>query len=159
MPIDLNTLVEDVGVFMQDDTQFNLLRNGREFSPGQIRVAVRMMVADFNLANYISSFVLADLPDNLYSMAIYGTIYHLMNSAAILQTRNHLPYNDSGLSVGEWAKSGEYQALANQFKGMFDQSAVNYKWSYNMSQGFGGVLTEYSQTSGWASIYGHSLDN
>lgn len=157
MGLNMAELAEDVRVFMQDDPILNRLLGRREFGPASVKLAIRMMISDFNQVNFVSGFTPATFPDNTLTLQIYGTVYHLMNSATVLQTRNHLPYNDSGLSVGQFAKSGEYSGLADRFKPLFDEKALQVKWDINVYMGSGGVMSEYSYFGGWATVYGHTL--
>jgi hypothetical protein len=71
--------------------------------------------------------------------------------------RNHLPYNDGGLSVGQFAKSGEFSGLADRLRQMFVDDATQLKWSINVLEGFGGVLSPYYYYNGWAHTWGHPL--
>ena len=157
MAIDQDELIGAVREMLRDDPQLNVLLGRREFSAGVMKVAVRMMVSEFNRINWVSTFAVETFPDNTYDVQIYGTIYHLLNSAACLNVRNHLPYKDSGLSVAQWSKSGEYAGLAERFRAIFTEGATQIKWAMNIEQGFGGVMSEYAFTAGWSTVYGHSF--
>jgi hypothetical protein len=148
--IELERLVRDVREFIQDDPRLNVLIRKLEFGDALIKLAVRMMVDEFNHINWRSNFEFRTFPPHTTDIQLYGTIFHLMNSGAILQTRNHLPYNDAGLSVAQFAKSGEYTALANQFGHQFKQSALNLKYQMNLEMGWGGVSSEYAYYGGYA---------
>lgn len=157
MPFKPEQLIKDVIEFMQDDPQLNVLLNKREFGPGMHKIAVKMMVAAFNRVNFVSQFTPESFPNGTDDVQIYGMIYHLLNSAALLQVRNHLPYNDAGMSVAQFSKSGEYSGLGDRFKALFEEGALNVKYDINIAMGMGGVLSEYSYFGGWATVYGHSF--
>ena len=159
MAIDVALLTKDVQDFLQDDPQLNVLLGKREFSPAMVRLAIRMMVDDFNQVNFVSGYTEKDFPTSTLNLQVYGTIYHLLNSATTLQLRNHLPYNDSGLSVAQFSKSGEYAAVADRFKALFDEKALQVKYDINVRAGEGNVPSEYSYGSNWANIAGYTLDN
>jgi len=151
----VDDLVRDVQEFLQDHPQLNVLIRKNEFGPALIKIAVRLMVDSFNRANWRSNFTPATFPDNTFDIQLYGTISHLMSSAAALQTRNHLPYSSGGTSIAQFAKSGEYTALMNQFSQMFKESAMALKYQMNLEQGWGGVPSEYSYYGGFAFAEGH----
>jgi hypothetical protein len=147
--IDESRLVEEVSDFLQDYPAFNVLTRKPEFPPTLIKLAIQMMVDSFNRVNYRTRYTKESFPDFTKDIQLYGTIFHLLNSAAALQTRNHLPYNDAGLSVAQFSKSGEYLALANHFKSMFDKEALALKYEMNLEGGWGGVASEYSFYGGY----------
>lgn len=156
MSIDVGELVGEVTTFLQDHPALNVLRRKQEFTPGLIKLAIQMMIDHFNQINWRSLFTAEDFPSGTKNIQIYGVVLHLMNSAAGLQTRNHLPYNDAGLSVAEFAKSGEYLGLANQFKAIFEQQSLALKYELNLEMGWGGVPSEYSYYGGYANFLGNS---
>lgn len=155
MAINVEELRKMVVAFCQDDPTLNVITRKREFSDPLITLSIRLMVSDFNRIHVTSYFSVKDFPGGTESIQLYGTIYHLLNSATLLQVRNHLTYNDSGLSVGQFAKSGEYSGIADRFKGMFEQAALQVKYDYNISQGYGSMPSEYSYFGGFASFFGH----
>ena len=140
----------DVTVYLQDHPRLNVLLRTRQFTPALIRIAAKMMMAAFNKVNWVSGYRLEDLGDELYDVLINGTIFQLFNSETALQVRNHLPYNDAGLSVAEFSKSGEYASLAGGFEARFKEGALQWKYERNIMQGFGGVMSEYSMYGGYA---------
>ena len=62
MAIDVALLTKDVQDFLQDDPQLNVLLGKREFSPAMVRLAIRMMVDDFNQVNFVSGYTEKDFP-------------------------------------------------------------------------------------------------
>ncbi len=152
MPINLTTLTADVAEFMQDDPRLNVLLRKVEFRESLVKLAIRMMIDHFNHINWRSFFTEGDFPDNTLDIQIYGTVYHLFGSAAILQVRNHLPYNDAGLSVAQFSKSGEYSGLGAGFKSHFENMALALKYEINLEMGWGGVASEYSFYGGYANF-------
>ena len=158
MAIQVEELKGMVVAFCQDDPQLNTVIRRREFSDPLIRLSITLMVADFNQIHISSNFTIKSFPPGTESLQLYGTIYHLLNSATLLQVRNHLPYNDSGLSVAQFAKSGEYAGIADRFKALFEQRALQVKYDLNLFQGYGGLPSEYAWFGGFATIFGHATD-
>lgn len=158
MAIDAENLRKMVIAFCQDDPMLNTVIRRREFTDPLIRLAIILMVSDFNSIHIPTGFTVKSFPTGTESIQLYGTIYHLLNSAVLLQVRNHLPYNDAGLSVAEFAKSGEYSGIADRFKAMFEERALSLKYDYNISQGYGCVSSEYAWFGGFATIFGHSTE-
>lgn len=155
MAFKVDDLIRDIQEFLQDHPQLNVLIRKNEFGPALIKIAIRMMVDDFNQINWRSQFTPRDFPSSTFNIQMYGTVFHLMNSASTLQTRNHLPYSSGGTSIAQFAKSGEYQQLANQFKKEFKDAALALKYQMNLEQGWGGVSSEYSTHGGYAFADGH----
>lgn len=155
MAFKVDDLVRDVQEFLQDHPQLNVLIRKNEFGPALIKIAIRMMVDHFNQINWRSTFTAASFPENTFNIQMYGTVFHLMNSASALQTRNHLPYSSGGTSIAQFAKSGEYQALAQKFGDEFRNAALALKYQMNLEQGWGGAPSEYSYYGGFAFADGH----
>jgi hypothetical protein len=149
-------LAELVTEFLQDEPQLNVLLNKREFSPSLVKLAIRLMVSSFNRNHFVTAYTSGDFPDGTLEVQIYGTIFHLLQSASLLQVRNHLPYNDAGLSVAQFSKSGELMGLAERFKAQFEESALQIKYDLNIFLGWGGVLSEYAYYGGFAMLYSHA---
>lgn len=157
MAIDVDGLVEEVTTFLQDDPLVNVLIRRSEFSEDLVKLAVQMMIDAFNQINWRSRFTAGDFPEATKNIQIYGTAGHLFLSAAALQTRNNLPYNDAGTTVAEFGKSGEYSALAQTYIGYFEKYALALKYEMNLAMGWGGTPSEYSYYGGYANFLGNTV--
>lgn len=62
----------------------------------------------------------------------WGVIAFLLDSEAILNTRNTLPYNDGGTHVDENAKAGPYSQMAINYWQKFDLGLRDAKLRYNL---------------------------
>ena len=62
----------------------------------------------------------------------FGVIAFLLDSEAILNIRNTLPYSDSGTHVDENAKAGPYTNMAINYWGKFDQGLKELKLKQNL---------------------------
>lgn len=157
MAINTQQLMEDIRAFIQDHPELNVLLNKREFSKTQLALAIRMMIAQFNRIHYLTRYTDRSFPEDAsIDLQIFGSVSNLLKSNAVMNVRNHLPYNDGGLSVGQFAKSGEYTGVADMFNSAFVEGATQLKWSINVEEGFGGVSSPY-RYDGWAWSWGHPL--
>lgn len=159
MAVNVQKLIRDVKDFLQDEPILNVLLDRREFSDTMVKLAIRLMISDFNRLVFASRYNEASFPPEEQSFVsqLYGTVYHLLNMGATLQIRNHLPYNDGGTSVGQFSKSGEYLGVAERFKELFIEAGTQLKYDINIEMGYGGVSTEYAYFGGWSTIHGHSF--
>jgi hypothetical protein len=95
------SFIQSVRGFMRDHPELNRLVKGRESSDRQIAWAVIDALSEFNGTPHFTTYTLDNLLDRgLYSLMLRMTVVSLMESIAILQTRNHLNYSDGGISVG-----------------------------------------------------------
>jgi hypothetical protein len=111
----LQELITDFRVRMaDDDPEKNIINKKMEYySDDQIVRFLKLAIKDINSgypATKYTIFTLTQRGDD--DLIVEGAIIFSLMSEGILQLRNQMDYNDSGLSIAMFNKSGMYQGWA-----------------------------------------------
>ena len=124
----LNKMVNMVTSYIKDDVAANKLLGKRQFSPGQVRLAIQIGFDRMDNTPPMLSWLKAErYPLHLILKA---SAVQLLETAKIVDVRNSLPYQDSGLTVKDTHEE-LYRALLNYFNS-FMQELANWKMSVNI---------------------------
>jgi len=136
-----------VRMFMRDYAELNRVIDGEESSPRMVAWAVLDAIDDYNTTPpLIGQFGVANFPSR--SLLRIGAVAHLMESIAILATRNYISFSDGGTSVSFTARLPHVTNLAQMFRNQWEQKLLRLKVAQNIAAGFGGgVHSEYILTS------------
>lgn len=138
--------VNDIKIFLRDGAEVNMLLEGVETSPLMIEWAIDQTVEEYNLhPPHIGDVIFATYPS--VALLRMGTIINVLMSAGLLQTRNQLTYNDGGISVSIFNKTGLYQSWIRLFRERYDQQLLRIKRAKNAENAYGGVHSEYLTAS------------
>jgi len=135
-----------VRAHMRNYPELNRLVRGVESTDRQIAWAVVDAVSDFNGTPHFTSKTLDDLlAKGQYSLMLRLTIISLLESIALLQTRNHLNYSDGGISVGVNDKTPMLMNWLQLYKGETQQKLQRVKVAMNIEDVLGepGVHSEF----------------
>lgn len=103
----LRSYVNAIRFYINDYPTTNALLGEEESGDGKIMLAINMTLDDFNTScPWSANYTVDNFPS--FSLLIEGAVIHLLRSAGILQSRNHLNYSAGGLSVGIWDKAKDY---------------------------------------------------
>jgi hypothetical protein len=143
-----NSFIQTVRLFMRDHTQLNRLIKGEESSDRMIAWAILDFLSDFaGTPPPLGYYTLDQLLEMYYqSFALRGTVVALLQSVGLLQTRNHLPFSDGGISLEVSNKAPMWMQWIRDFQNKYEQEKVARKISMNISQMFGnpsGICSEY----------------
>lgn len=130
----------------RDLPELNRLVRGVESTDRQIAWAIVDAVSEFNGTPHFTSFSLDELlHKGQYSLMLRLTLISLIESVALLQTRNHLNYSDGGISVGVNDKTPMLMNWLNLFKSETQQKLQRVKVAINIESVLGepGVHSEY----------------
>jgi hypothetical protein len=128
--------------FMRDYPELNRLIAGTESSNRQIVWAIMDTLDDFNTEPPFTNFSMTTFPS--MSLLIRGVVCSLLESIGLLQTRNHLSFNDGGLQVGVNDKTPFIQAWLQLFRNSYEDKKKKIKVAYNIESAWGGgVGSEY----------------
>lgn len=131
---------------MRDYPELNRLVRGVESTDRQIAWAIVDAVSEFNGTPHFTSLSLDRiLAKGQYSLMLRLTIISLVESVALLQTRNHLNYSDGGISVGVNDKTPMLMSWLQLYKGETQQKMQRVKVAMNIEDVLGapGVASEY----------------
>ena len=103
-------------------------------------------VSEFNGTPHFTSKTLDQLlAKGLFHLMLRMTIKSLLESIAILQTRNHLNYSDGGISVGVNDKAPMLMNWIQMYDGVVQQKLQRAKVAMNIEEVLGepGVHSEF----------------
>jgi len=129
--------IQDIRTHMRDVEQRNDLLERVEFTDKEIEKALQFAVDRFQM---IPPFVQTSIPR---ALVILGTMAQLLTAEAIAQARNHLNYQDAGISVSTDDKWSAYLQLGEQLRAQFESAAEQVKVSQNAEEAFGGSHSPY----------------
>ena len=142
--------VHVVRSFCRDFPEVNRLVRGVESSDRQIAWAVADALDDFNGTPHITDYSLDNLLQRHQShLLVRMTAINLIESVALLQTRNHLNYSDGGLNVGVNDKTNMLMSWLQLFKNEVEQKKTRVKLAFNIEEALSsyGVHSEYWATN------------
>lgn len=148
--------VAGVRLYLRDHSALNRLIKGQETNDRMIAWCVLDAISDFNgTPPQIGTYTFTGMMQlNLQSLLRKGTVVRILESVGLLQTRNHLPFNDGGLSVAVSDKAPLLQAWIDRLKMEWQSSMKETKIALNIESlldGGAGVASEYFAISGWYS--------
>mgnify|MGYP001569620394 CR=1 FL=1 len=150
--------VQIVRAKLRDYPELNRLIAGRETSDREIAMALMEAVSDFNTTPpLIGTYTVVGFPSQ--DLLINGAVIVILESAGLLQTRNHAVYNDPGV-VATSDKGPAYMQWANLFRSTYEQKKVRLKRALNLQAAMGsaqGVSSEFLEINGYFDdVYGDS---
>lgn len=141
-----SNFVQEVRLFVRDYPELNRLLRGVESSDRMVACAVLDAVDEFNGTPQHTNMSLEELLDIHQGFLIKRmAVIALLESVALLQTRNHLNYSDGGLNVGVNDKGPMLLNWVQYFRGSVEQKLQRTKVQLNIQGVFGssGVSSEY----------------
>ena len=144
----MQAFVALVREYTRDHPELNRLVRGEESSDRQIAWAVLDALEDINGTPPITYFSLDELlAKQQKSLLLRMTTIALIESVAMLQTRNHINGSDGGISTGINDKTPMLMNWLQYLKGSTEQAKLRFKVAHNISQIIGpgntGVHSEY----------------
>ncbi len=143
----MNQAVAMIRVYMRDFPELNRIIEGEESSDRMIAWAVIDTLDDYiTTPPLLGSFRLAQFPSR--SLLLRGAVAHLLESVAILATRNFISFSDGGTQVSFTANIPHLRDIGREMRNMYETKKMRLKVAQNLSQGFGaGVHSDYVITS------------
>lgn len=153
---EFSRFVAGVRLYLRDHSALNRLIKGQETNDRMIAWCVMDAISDFNgVPPLIGAYTFdAMMQLSLQSTLRIGTVIRVLESVGLLQTRNHLPFNDGGLSVAISDKAPLLQSWIDRLKADWDARVRQTKIGLNIESlldGGAGVASEYFAISGWYS--------
>ena len=120
--------------------------NGRqqEFTNSQILKLFERAIKDLNKGSPPTHYTIFDFPDE--GLLVDGAVIFSLIAKGLLQLRNQIDVNDSGLSVGLFRKTGQYQGWAGFLLQTYLQDKVDFKrglLARRHDAGFVGIGSEF----------------
>lgn len=141
-------LIEDLRTLIRDKPEFNRIletRENRELSDGELSLALRLGLSEFNTTAPRTGLTFANVPESIILIA------GLLQAATILglgHTRNEFNYTSGGVSIRVFDKTPHYQNWFNILSTKYERDKYNYKIYLNINASLGvSVPSEYSSVS------------
>ena len=151
LPPYIRDLIQAIRAKLRDYPELNRLIAGHESSDKQIALAMLETVDDWNSTPPLLSGVsIESFPSK--SLLITGTLVKLIESIALLQTRNNMTYSDGqGIQVSVSDKAPMLLQWVNLFNSQYERKKVQLKQALNMQGALNGrgVPSEYSLINGF----------
>lgn len=144
----MRTFVALVREYHRDFPELNRLTAGQESTDRQILWAASLAITDFNGTPPRTGHSLERLMgENCQFLLLQMTTIYLIESVALLQTRNHINYNNGGLVTGTNDKTAMLMNWLQYFRSNTEQMKQRIKVAMNiesiMSASEYGVHSEY----------------
>jgi hypothetical protein len=129
-------LVDHVRMYIGDMPELNRLIEGTELSNERITLSIQLWIQSFNNTppRTIETYKVANFPDHL--TLFHGVVIELLKMSGIVQTRNHLNFNDSGATFSVTDKGQEYMGWIQNFMQTHVQQVKSLKIGINAEEGF-----------------------
>jgi len=126
----------------RDYAELNRVVEGQEHSDRMIYHAIGDILDDFNaMAPRIGTFLAANFPN--HQILIDGALSILLESSALLYSRNDLAYSHQGTQV-QLRQAGDYLNIAQMFRQRYENKAKEWKVTQNMELAVGNSGSFYS---------------
>lgn len=144
--------------YIRDTPALNALLDGKETSDAEMELCLELALDDFNTSPpLIGNFPIESHPSQ--SLMMIATVYWILQSAGILQSRNQLEYSSGGITVRTSDKTPLYQSWIAIFMQSYEAKKANLKKSINAEQAYGGISSEYSQINFGGNLVFFGLDS
>lgn len=133
------------------DAELNILNGGEiENTNAKILKYFQRAIRDLNSGTPITKYEIKNFPDE--GLLVDGAVIFYLIANGILQMRNQLDYNDGGLAIGMFNKTGQYQSWAQFLLQSYHQNKAAFKQgelARSLNAGFVGIGSEFGYFTGW----------
>lgn len=145
----LTTAIAMIRLYMRDYPQLNRLISGEESTDRMIAWAVLDTIDDYNITPpLIGQVRVASFPSA--SLLREGAVCRLLESVAILGTRNYIQFSDGGTSVSFTSNIPMIQNMAAMMRNSYEEKKLRLKTALNIASGFGaGAHSDYYYSGSW----------
>ncbi len=152
MAASVDELRDDLRNMLNDSVASRNILNGKEqaYSDTELDFFLKMAIRDLNAGNPRTNYKLEDFPDP--DLIIIAAMIFSFISEGVLQLRNNVDYNDAGLSLGIFNKTGAYQGWAGFLLQTYLTNKLEFKRgviSSGPGAGFIGINSPFSYDWGW----------
>lgn len=129
-------VIEDLRTYFGDQPEFNRLIEGTEVSDGKIRLATQLYVDHFNNQppKLNQTYEVENFPSHM--VMFHGVMIELLRMSGIIQSRNFLNFQDSGVSFSVNDKASDYQSWIQNLMQTHREQAQAIKVAQNAEEGF-----------------------
>lgn len=149
----LKELINQFRTSLHDyDAEFNIL-NGKnlEFKDEEVMRYLLRGLSDLNKGSPATNYTLFNFPREYRGLLVDGGVIFSLIGKGLLNLRNQVNYNDSGLSVNLFDKTGGFQSWGQFLIRMYMEDKKDFKTSVipnSFGSGFAGIGSEFGYP-GW----------
>ena len=140
----MNEIIAIIRMYLRDFPELNRLIRGEETSDRMIAWAIVDVLDDWSATPPFLGPVTIDRFPSL-SLLRDGVTARVLESAALLQARNQLSFNDGGITVSVSDKAQLYMNFVQIFWNRYEEKKNRFKASQNIEEAMsgGGQISEY----------------
>lgn len=139
--------IQELRDFLRDKVELNSLIGKEESDDSSLADAIEDAIDDYNTTPPLTIFNDENFPSK--SLLKIGATLWILRSAGMEMSRNHLTYQDGGMSVEVKEKTQLYQSWLQNFEDLWERKKRAMKLEVNLQAGWGGVGSPYGGVSGW----------
>lgn len=140
----LERMILRLRTFVQDTLKKNKLDDGFELTNDDLRLAIELVVDDYNNTPPFQRVNLTTFPS--LKLLIYGGAVEALTMAAICSERNELPFTVGNISTVLKNRAPGYLAIIGRLEAKYEAMKNETKTTINMEQGFGLTDSPYGYT-------------
>lgn len=146
-------LVDTLRAMLSDDDPSRNILNGKKevYSDAKLLFFIKRGLSDVNSGSPKTNFTLENFPDADKDLIVSAAMVLVFMAEGILQLRNQIDYNDAGLSVSLFNKTGGYQGWAGFILQQYASSKMQFKrglWAQSSTAGFIGIASGFHKDFG-----------
>lgn len=130
--------IEALRTFIRDRPELNTLLENKETDDACLATAIEDAIDDWNnTPPLVTSYTVDNFPS--HSLLKIGATLWVLKSAGIMMSRNHLTYNDGGISIEKDEKTQLYQSWLDRFEPEWERRKASLKMAQNLGNCWGGI--------------------
>lgn len=127
------------------EPELNLLLGKKQaYSDTRLDFFLKMAIRDLNAGSPRTNYTLETFPDP--NLIVMGAMIQAFIAEGVLQLRNQIDYNDAGLAINLFGKTGQYQGWAGFLLQTYLSSKLEFKrgvLSNSFGAGFIGIGSQF----------------
>lgn len=145
-------LINLIRMFLRDKPKLNALIKKEETDDDEIKLAINMAISDWNSTPPLLTHVgLTNFP--VMDWLIVASAMFILQSAGVLQYRNELQFNDSGITTSPWTKGPAYMGVAGMWAQLVEKKKYEFKLAINYGRTFGIVKSAEYMLWDYSGLY------
>jgi len=133
----VSVTVETLRDFIRDQPEINTLIREKESEDTSLTAAIEDAIDDWNNTPPLTNVTIDNFP--FKSLLKIGATLFVLKSAGIMMSRNHLTYNDGGISIEKDEKTQLYQSWIDRLEPVWERKKASFKLAKNLENGWGGI--------------------
>ena len=129
--------IEILRDFIRDQPELNTLIGEKETEDTGLTTAIEDAIDDWNNTPPFTTVTVDNFPYK--SLLKIGATVFVLKSAGIMMSRNHLTYNDGGISIEKDEKTQLYQSWLDRFEPEWERKKAGFKLAKNLENCWGGI--------------------